>query len=242
MKVFFSILALVTGLALIQAFASEDPTSSDNSRLGEVYQDNRVVEPFQNIAISGAMDVEIKIGSTTSIDIESEKGNADLIETRVDNGTLRIHPKKKAWTKRIGAIKVFVTVPDLQELKVSGASDVHLLGNSISELKMRISGASDIFSNVTFGHLMLDASGASDIKLEGKAQSAKFLISGASDIKAATFEVEDMKANVSGASDVKVIVSNNLDIMASGASSFKYDGNPSIGKRSVSGAADVEQM
>ena len=78
MKIFFSILALVFGIVLFQTFTSEGPFESSNI----AFEESRQVDDFYKIAISGALDVEIKIGSETKIMITSESGRETLFKQK----------------------------------------------------------------------------------------------------------------------------------------------------------------
>jgi hypothetical protein len=66
------------------------------------------------------------------------------------------------------------------------------------------------------------------------------ILSGASVLKAFDFAVSKAKVNASGASHCKVTVSDNLTVIASGASTVLYHGDPTVNSN-VSGGSSVHQ-
>lgn len=74
----------------------------------------------------------------------------------------------------------------------------------------------------------------------GAVGELQFEVNGASEINASEMKALRADINVSEAADVLVWAEEELSINASGASSLKYKGNPSINK-STSGASSVSR-
>lgn len=202
-----------------------------------VYDENaeiRRVEPFNNIEVSGAVSLYLSQGPEQGVAISAgeEKYN-NKIKTEVKNGTLRISVDGGVWngfnwTNR--KLKAYVTVTNLNRLEVSGASYVSISGTLKSEdLKIGISGASEIRGIVQVNNLNMDISGASVSRLSGSAKNAIIDASGACKVNSYDLSVDVCKASSSGASNIKVTVTGELTADASGGSNIYYKG-PGIGK------------
>jgi hypothetical protein len=202
-----------------------------------VYDENaevRKVEPFNNIEVSGAVSLYLSQGPLQGVAVSAgeEKYN-NKIRTEVKNGTLKISVDGGVWngfnwTNR--KLKAYVTATSLNRLDVSGASYVSISGALKSEdLKLDISGASEIKGIINVNKLNMDISGASISRLAGSAKNASIDASGACRINSYDLSIETCKASSSGASSIKVTVTGELNADASGGSNIYYKG-PGIGK------------
>jgi hypothetical protein len=213
-----------------------------------VYDENaeiRRVEPFNSIEVSGAVSVYLSQGSQQAVAIsaDQEKYNSK-IRTEVKNGTLIISVDGGVWngfnwTNR--KLKAYVTVTSLNRLSISGASYVSISGTLKAEdLKLDISGASEIKGIINVNKLSMDIGGASVSKLTGTAKIASIDASGACKVNSYDLSIETCKASSSGASNVKITVTGELNADASGGSNIYYKGQ-GIGKAlNVSGGASIK--
>ena len=135
--------------------------------------------------------------------------------------------------------KASITLPDLQDIKVSGAAKTQVTGfNSTNALNIDISGAGRLsFTDVKIGSAaikvsgagitsgtlsMMDGnfniSGASILELTGTADNITADISGASSGRLENLILGQSTLTVSGASNATVSVSGRLNVNVSGAS------------------------
>ncbi len=202
-----------------------------------VYDENaevRTVEKFTGIEISGAISLYLSQGPTIGVAVSAgdQKYN-NRIKTEVKNGILKISVDGGIWNgfnwidKKIRA---YVTATDLNHFEVSGASYASISGTFTSDdLKMDISGASEVKGMINVNRLNLDISGASVARLSGNVKNALIGASGACKINSYDLNIETCKASSSGASDIKITVTGEINADASGGSNIYYKG-PGIGK------------
>jgi hypothetical protein len=202
-----------------------------------VYDENaelRKVDPFTSIEVSGAVSLYLSQGSTQGVAVSAgdDKYNSK-IKTEVKNGTLRISVDGGVWngfnwTNR--KLKAYVTATDLSRLEVSGASYVSISGALKSEdLKVGVSGASEVKGIINVNKLDMDISGASVSRLSGTAKNAFIDASGAGKVNSYDLSVETCKASSSGASNIKITVTGEINADASGGSNIYYKGQ-GVGK------------
>lgn len=202
-----------------------------------VYDENaevRTVGNFNGIEASGAVFLYLSQGGTSAIAVSAgdEKYN-NKIKTEVKNGILKISVEGGVWngfnwTNR--KLRAYVTVTDLNSLDVSGASYVSISGTLKSDdLKLDISGASEIKGIINVNRLNMDISGASVSKLAGTVKESDIEASGAAKVNNYSLVIDKCKASSSGASSIKVTVNNELNADASGGSNIYYKG-AGIGK------------
>jgi hypothetical protein len=106
---------------------------------------------------------------------------------------------------------------------------------------MEFSGASDFSGEINVEKLRLDASGASEIKLYGKATNTSFDANGACNIKAYDLLTDMCKITATGASNVRITVNKELNAVATGGSTIFYKGTGLIRDISSSGGASVKR-
>lgn len=202
-----------------------------------VYDENaevRTVEKFNGIEVSGAVFLYLSQGSTTGIAVSAgeEKYNSK-IKTEVKDGVLRISVDGGVWngfnwTNR--KLRAYVTATGINRLDVSGASNVSISGTLKSDdLKMDISGASEIKGTLNVSKLNMDISGASVAKLAGTVNEGIIEASGAGKVNSYDLVIDKCKASSSGASNIRVTVKGELNADASGGSAIYYKG-PGVGK------------
>ncbi|OUJ74282.1 head GIN domain-containing protein [Hymenobacter crusticola] len=192
---------------------------------------------FRAIKASGAVNIILKQGATTSVVLES--GSDDVlkyIRTEVENGVLRIYRDKdggglRTWLPtKDNKIVAYITTPQLTGLELSGATDVKSESIfSANTFTIKASGASDVTLGVKATTLSVEASGASDIRLNGQVESQQVHISGSSDYRASELLSKRATVEASGASDAYVSA-ESLSSHASGASDV-HNKSKSVGVR-----------
>jgi hypothetical protein len=232
-----SLLILHISLTLLQA--QETVVVNDpNARV-------RDVASFERISVSSAIDLYLSPDDTEKVVVSADDPEArDRIVTRVSNGTLEIYYDCKGagcWTKN-RRLKVYVGFRNLQELKASGATNTYVNGVvRADKLKIGLTGASNFKGAVEAGELVVDQSGASDIRIGGTAKKFRLDLSGASTIKGFELAADFIVADVSGASTAQLNAVKEMEIDASGASDVRYRGAGVLKSINSSGASSVKK-
>ena len=204
----------------------------------------RAAKNFQAIEISNAFDVYLTQGNEESVAVSaSELKYRENIKVDVRDGVLIIrYDNKGKWQTGNKKLRAYISFKQLNKLNVSGACDVFIVEQWKAEnLKIDLSGASNLRGNISAKKLMIDLSGASDLTLTGNADQLDVEASGASDFKGYDLAVEYCDAKASGASDIKVTVNKELSAQASGASDVKYKGSGLIRDVKTSGSSSISR-
>lgn len=192
---------------------------------GEVVKQDRPVDSFTSVKVGGARDVVLIPGDQFKVIVETDANLQEFVEVEVKNNTLEFSDKKTI--RKYTAMTFYITLPTLETLRVSGAADVKTLDVlKGDDLKIYVSGASDVSLDLDYSTLMTDVSGASDVTLRGKASVNTVQCSGASEVKAKLLQTVTSVVNASGASECFVNATGSLTYDASGASEVKFVSNP----------------
>ena len=125
------------------------------------------------------------------------------------------------------------------DCELSGTSVANIKSGASAEVKFEASGVSLInyASAATLDYLFVEESGSCSINLNGKAEKAKYDISGASSLNAKNLIAEEVMVEVSGVSKAVVFAVQHLEWSASGMANVTYYGSPkriiSLGKKGL---------
>jgi hypothetical protein len=211
---------------------------------GNVISQDRTVGQFNNVDVSGAIDVYIKQDSAQpGVKVEADANLQELVEVYEQNGTLYISPRDHYNLRPSKAIKVFVSAPRYRRLDVSGASNIFSENKIVSteSLDIDISGASGIKIDLKAPRVNTEVTGASKAVLTGETRDFNVEGTGASDVKCFDLKTENTTLGISGACSAEVFASVKLDVDASGASGVRYKGSPAV-TQDLSGASSLKKV
>ena len=184
---------LVLVFLLTTSFASGCMMGSGIRGNGDVVKEERNIEAFDEIQISGAYTVYLTQGNTEKLVIEADENLIDLIITKVVDGKLKIYNKEDFRDPQ--KLDIYLTFVDIDELSASGAVEIESMNKfTLNELSLDASGATEIFLNIELKELNAELSGASEFEIVGFAKEVDIEISGASELDASDFKVEEIPA------------------------------------------------
>ncbi len=161
--------------------------------------EQRQCTPFANIKVSSAVDVRLTQGDRCSVAIKARPDDLRRVETSVENGVLKIESSTN------GHVVAYVCAPSYQHIEAEEAS--HIVCDSA----------------LTFDHITIEASEASNITLYGIAKFAQVHADEASTISLPKLVAEQINAQTDGASSIQLGVAKRMTLTANEASTIKFD-------------------
>ena len=197
---------------------------------------------FSEIDASNVFSVTLTQGDTYNIELSCNENILEYVSIVKEGNELVLKLKSFNSFEDI-SVKVNITVPTIEKIRASGASKVKMKSFILDQLELDLSGASTFKGAVRITNLLeIEASGASTVKIKGKAKNANFEISGASNLKAKDFIVqEELVIDASGASSCSVTSRGTLEMESSGASSINYYGVGKVLQMDESGAGSIKK-
>jgi putative autotransporter adhesin-like protein len=187
---------------------------------GNLKTENRTLSGFTKIKAAGAVQLDITPKGDFSVSVETDDNLLEHLTTEVSGDTLVISTKGDVSSST--AVKIRISMPELKDVDLSGASTATIAGIKTDKLD-------------------LTASGASKIKIDGEVRSLEAEASGASGIDAENLRVENADADSSGASTITVNAANDAKLTASGASTVVYVGDPKNLTQNSSGVSSIKK-
>ena len=210
---------------------------------GNIVTEVRSHTDFSKISIEMGADLYIEQGETYEVKVEASENIQEIIETKVVGSTLEIDLKKGKCLKNSYEVKVYVVMPELDDISISGSGDVSIddlfVGN---RLDVSISGSGNLdFDQLDYNELDVSISGSGDLFLNSvdTLVSESINISGSGEIHSYDLPAKHVEIKVSGSGDCEVHAVETLDISISGSGDVSYKGNPII-DQSISGSGSVK--
>lgn len=214
MKKILSSLLLATVITL--AACSHDRITGS----GPTGTEERSVNNFTRVRTSGSSNVTVNQGPQFKVEVKGYNNLIPYFETRVISGTLEVGYKNNTRVKNDN-IEVFVTLPVLEGLAISGSANITANGTFTSNhMDATISG-----------------SGGIDIK-QGTTENFNANISGSGNISAFGVTAKKSTVRISGSGNIKTTTTDELTVNISGSGNVYYKGSPSI-TTNISGSGSL---
>jgi len=207
-------------IAIISLFffsCTKDRLVADGNIITEV----RNPGTFTGVHSSGANPIKIIYGNAFKVEV---RGSANLIpryKTNINNGTLNLGYEFVSVRK--DDIEVFVTMPAISHVSMSGSGKLDINGNFPAQnlFRLTVSGSSNTNVNDAFNvdEVNVNISGSGDANLEK-------ILSNKGDVK------------ISGSGDVRLSVQKTLKARISGSGKIYYTGNAAVDSE-ISGSGTV---
>lgn len=241
--VFISVLCAVTGASsAAQAWEWNHGFWKSTSGSDTIKSETRAVSGFGGISLSLDAVVEIKQGDAEGVTIEADDNLLPLIETVVENGTLKIRPATPNTSFTTKKMRVIVNVKTIDSLAIAGAGDIHAEALKVAALKARISGSGDIrIKSLDTDALTVKIAGSGDFAAGGRATRMDVRIAGSGDLKTGGLASKIVEISIAGSGDATVWARETLKLRMAGSGDIKYYGNARV-RGSIAGSGTVKRL
>ncbi|MBN1188928.1 MAG: DUF2807 domain-containing protein [Dehalococcoidales bacterium] len=226
---------------------------------GPIVEKKYSFKDFSEIEISHYFEYDITPSNNFSLAVSTHENLIESLDISLSGPILKIGFKPGNIAN--ADAKAVITLPELERLKVSGASKgkaagfssednfkLEVSGASQAEMEIEagdteieISGASKVRGTLKADDMLIKVSGASNFRMDGSGGRTRIDASGASSVDIPDLVLGDVSIKLSGASNAAVNTQGIMDVDLSGASTLDYYGNPRLGKIDISGASNLHQ-
>lgn len=254
--------AVAVGAAVVFSYLVIFQPREDIIGSGNLVTEGMDFSDFTIVEVGTAFEVEIAQSSSYSVDITADDNLFDYIRVSKTGEKLEIR-LKSGYSYHSVTLRAEITMPELYELElsgatsgtvegfssshkfvldISGASSLDLVDMSAGDIEIDLSGASTVNGGITSsGDARFTLSGASTIELEGAANDLRINVGGASHLELSDFPVHNANVNLSGASHTTLNLDGRLDANLSESSHLLYTGEPTLGDIDTSGGSTVRE-
>ncbi len=190
---------------------------------GHIIGEDRSVDDFSSVEATAVIDIVLKQGEQNAVRIEADDNLIAKVKTEVSGGRLEISMPDNF---RLGksSIKAFLTVKTLDELEVTGVSQVSCDGP------------------LALDRFKLNFTGVGGVKLQGTCNDATIHSTGVGDVEAADFVCKNLEVENTGTGDVRCRADGELSIENSGVGDVEWSGSAVLKNVSSTGVGKVKKI
>ncbi|MGB8190597.1 MAG: head GIN domain-containing protein [Chitinophagaceae bacterium] len=228
-------LAVLSALAIL--FSSCEKVTGD----GPVIIEERLTGNFNGLEVRMDADVQVKQEAAWKVEITAQRNILNVLETYVSNSRLVIKFKNNVRVKNYEQIKIAVSAPLFNSLKLSGSGSVYANGNfSPANMELAVSGSGDLrIQQLNTGVVDASVSGSGNIYVEsGVVSQERLRISGSGNIDFPNVVAAEANTQTSGSGNIRLHATQKLDVTISGSGNVYYKGSPVI-NTNISGSGKV---
>ncbi|TGE26404.1 head GIN domain-containing protein [Hymenobacter metallicola] len=194
----------------------------------------REVAAFTEITLANSATVVVTQGSPQKVEVEASAEDLRRLETTVSNGKLRIGIKSELRSVNLGKITVYITVPEINALAVSGSGFLKAGSVKTNALQVSVSGSGRLeVAQLQTTELNSSVSGSGSVSLAGSSPRHSASISGSGSIKANDLRSETCQVSISGSGTCRLNVARSLDASLRGSGNVYVTGNPTINSKTT---------
>jgi len=228
---------------LICFVASCDVTGQRITGSGNVVKENRDNVPsFNEISVSGSMDVYVSKGATQSITIEGDDNIIPYVELEVKGSDLNIGMRRNYNYNFRKSLKIYITVPEVVGVSLTGSGDLKMEDEfSVTrDVKVSLTGSGNLYARFKAPNVGARLTGSGDLYIAGETRDFNIVITGSGDVDGDNLMSEATKVSISGSGDASVHASVDLDVKISGSGDVTYKGSPNVNSK-ISGSGSVRK-
>jgi hypothetical protein len=193
---------------------------------GNVTEEVRQVDEFNQIKVNRGMNVYITQGSPAKVVVIADSNLHESIETEVEGDVLTVTVNENIrWAKEK---KVMITVEKLSSLKGSSGANAYSQAQIMSEnLELNASSGANLKIDVNAKYLKAGCSSGANIYISGLAKDAELETSSGANLKAGELKADRCIMRASSGGNVIATVVEKLEAKATSGGNITYYGEPS---------------
>jgi hypothetical protein len=216
--IFIREFSLVAVLVMATLTACTNITNSVTGS-GTLIDETREVADFSRIELRTMGQVTVTLGEAAGVQLRVEDNLMPLVETNVRDGWLVIESPPNTTLSPTRTLEINVSMPELVEIKLSGAGLIQADGVAVESMTTTIPGSGNVIVSGTVDRQTVD-------------------VTGAGNYDASALASRDAVVTLSGTGNVVVDVSGTLNATLTGTGNILYSGDPAV-TQSGSGTGSI---
>jgi hypothetical protein len=210
---------------------------------GVIKRQQRDLGHFTGVANSLAAKVEIRIGDTESVSVETDDNLLPLIETVVEDGMLKIRPVKRNMNLSTRTMKIVVQARSLDHISLGGSGTIDSDAVRARKMQIDLGGSGTInLKGIEAESLAVSLGGSGDLKAAGgSARDVSISIGGSGNVKMGSVKSDTVSVTIAGSGEATVWAKNTLSLTVAGSGDVNYYGDPRV-TTSVVGSGSTRRL
>lgn len=207
---------------------------------GLVVQETYPLSAFTRLESSGTYNLFIIPNDTPRVVVEVDDNLQSLFKVEQSGSTLNISTRRDYRNSTQN--NVYVYVPSLEYLKVSGTGNLRTMSSIIvPRFEYVFSGTGDAKMSSSTAELLINISGTGKTTWDGETRRCNLIHSGTGNFEGFALGSDTLALNNSGTGNIEVTVNNAFSIINSGTGDIIYDGQPVITSLNNTGTGTIRR-
>jgi hypothetical protein len=219
----------IAAIALLASGCNWSRSDHEETRdAGPAATRNYQVGAFDRISVSGPYEVSVETGGQPGV--TANGGEAILADTEVvvENGELKIRPKKKNgihWNwGHGGKVTIKVSGAALKAAEIAGSGNI-LIDRVAGNFSGDVAGSGNLdLAKVEGGKIDLSIAGSGGVRAVGKAEALDISIAGSGDVDTTALDVVAADISIAGSGNVRARATGTADVAIMGSGDVEIVG------------------
>lgn len=210
---------------------------------GNVKKQTRELAHFTGVSLSLPGSMELRLGNSENITIETDDNLLAHIETTIENGVLKIRPLKKNTQLQTRHLKIVVNAKEVERLALGGSGSIDADALRGKKLQFDLGGSGSInLKGMESEAVSINVGGSGNLRSgTGNAGSLSVSIGGSGDVDVGQVRSKDASVSVAGSGEAVVWATGDLSVTIAGSGDVNYYGDPRV-SRSVIGSGSTKRL
>jgi hypothetical protein len=197
---------------------------------GSIKKQTRALAHFTGVSLSVPADVELRIGNSESVTIETDDNLLPLIETVIEDGTLKIRPIKKNMGLATRSMKIVVQAMQVDRIGLGGSGSIQSDALRAPKLQFDLGGSGTInVRNIESDTVAVSVGGSGNLKAGGgSAGKVSISIGGSGDVQLGQVKTNEASVSIGGSGEATVWARDSLSVTIAGSGDVSYYGDPQL--------------
>jgi len=210
---------------------------------GNIKTQSRELGHFSALSLALPGKLELRMGESESVTIETDDNLLPLISAVIENGTLKLRPIRNNLQLDTGNLKLVVQARNIERIALGGSGAIEAQRLRAPKLDLSLGGSGAItIGQVEADALAVSLGGSGKLKAGGgAARRVSVSIGGSGDVELGQVSSDEASVNVAGSGNATVWARNALSVSIAGSGDVNYYGDPQVSK-TVIGSGSTRRL
>ena len=210
---------------------------------GNIKKVSRELGHFTGVGLSLPAMVELRLGNTESITIETDDNLLPLIEAVIENGTLKVRATKNNLNMQTKTMKIVIQAKTIDSIALGGSGSIDSDALRAGKLEFVLGGSGSIaVKGVEAESVRIKVGGSGNFKSAGGAvDTISVSIGGSGDVDVGRVKARQASVSVAGSGEATLYAYESLNMTVAGSGDVNYYGDPKLSK-SVAGSGSAKRL
>jgi hypothetical protein len=197
---------------------------------GVIKRQQRELGHFNGVSSTLSAKVEIRIGTTESVTIETDDNLLPLIEAVVEDGILNLRTTKRNMNLQTRTLKIVVQARALDHISLGGSGSIDSDALRARKIQVDLGGSGTVnLKGIEADAMSVNLGGSGDVTAAGgTAKNVSMSIGGSGNVKMGQVRSDTVSVTIAGSGAATVWAQKSLSLTVAGSGDVNYYGDPHV--------------